>query len=345
MQVEEVYSFAERPKNIILLIGDGFGVGQLSALLYQNGNRCNLEAFPYMGWHKPTAANDLITDSAASGTAMATGVKTFNSAIGVDTDTLPVPTILEQAEERGLATGLIVTSPITHATPAAFIAHQSLRILNEAIAEDILKTEVDLLIGGGQKYFERRKDDRDLMRELKNKGYFVSSYFDIDLSQIHRLDQRRNFVYFTADVQPVSAMQGRNYLPMAAELALPFLRDRSEKGFFLMIEGSQIDWAGHAKDAPMLLAELRDFDDTIREALEFAAKDRETLVIVTGDHECGGVAVQPGSRLKKVELAFTTNGHTASLVPVFAYGPKAELFTGIYDNTQIYHKMVEAWGW
>lgn len=340
-----VADFAEKPKNIVLLIGDGFGLAQMSAMLYQNGNKCSLDAFPVIGLHKATSYDDLITDSAAGATAFSCGVKTYNAAIGVDKDTIPCRTILEQSEDRGMATGLVVTSPVTHATPAAFFGHVPLRILNEDIAEDFMDTEIDLFIGGGQKYFERREDERNLVKELEDKGYNIASYFDTDLVHIHHIDKKRNFGYFSADNQPVSAIQGRNYLPYAAHLALPYLDARSDKGFFLMIEGSQIDWGGHAKDAPMMLAELKDFDATIKEVLQFAAADRETLVIVTGDHECGGVAIQPGSKFKKVDLAFTTNGHTATLVPVFAYGPKAELFRGFYDNTQVYFKMVEALGW
>ncbi len=321
------------------------GLAQMSALMYQNGNRCSLEAFPVIGLHKATSYDNLITDSAAGATAFSCGVKTYNAAIGMDKDTLACRTILEQAEDRQMATGMVVTSPITHATPASFIAHVPVRTLNEEIAEDFMDTEIDLFIGGGQRYFERRADDRNLIKELEAKGYSIYSYFTTDLSRIHRLDKKRNFAYFSADNQPVSAIQGRTYLPYAARLAMPFLDARSEKGFFLMIEGSQIDWGGHAKDAPMMLAELKDFDDTIKEVLKFAALDRETLVIVTGDHECGGVTIQPGSKFKKLDLAFSTNGHTASLVPVYAYGPKAELFRGTYDNTQIYFKMVEALGW
>lgn len=345
VQVTGVQDFAEKPKNIVLLIGDGFALPQMSAMLYQNGNRCSLDAFPVVGLHKATSYDNLITDSAAGATAFACGSKTYNGAVGVDKDTVPCFSILEQAEERGMATGMIVTSPITHATPAAFIGHEWLRTMNEAIALDILESGIDLLIGGGEKYFDRRDDNRNLVNELMAKGYIVGSYFDIDIINIGRLDRRHNFAYFTSDIQPISASQGRDYLPHASRMSLPFLKARSDRGFFLMIEGSQIDWGGHAKDAPMMLAELKDFDDTIWEVLKFAANDRETLVIVTGDHECGGVAIEEGSKMKKVNLAFTTNAHTATLVPVFAFGPGAELFHGIYDNTQVYFKMVEALGW
>ncbi|MFZ2899518.1 MAG: alkaline phosphatase [Saprospiraceae bacterium] len=345
VQVTAVQDFAEKPKNIILLIGDGFALPQMSAMLYQNGNRSSLEAFPVVGLHKATSYDELITDSAAGATAFACGVKTYNGAVGVDKDTVPCFSILEQAEERSMATGIIVTSPLTHATPAAFVGHEWLRTLNEAIAEDIVKSGVDLLIGGGEKYFDRREDDRNLVNELMAKGYIVGSYFDIDLITIGKLDRRHNFAYFTSDIQPISAQQGRDYLPHAARLSLPFLKARSDKGFFLMIEGSQIDWGGHARDAGMMLGELKDFDETIWEVLKFAAKDRETLVIVTGDHECGGVALEEGTKLKKVNIKFAANAHTAALVPVYAYGPGAHLFHGIYDNTQVYFKMVEALGW
>ena len=345
VQTEPAGAFSGRPKNIILVIGDGFALSQLSAMIYENNNTSCLESFPVVGLHKATAADNLITDSAAGATAFACGCKTYNAAIGVNVDTIPCKTILEQAESRGMATGLIATSPITHATPAAFFAHQPLRVMNEAIAADLLNTEIDLLIAGGQRYFSRRKDDKNLLNPLKKKGYDLYSYFDVDLLSIRTLNRNRNFAYFSADNQPLSAISGRKYLPHAVHLSLPYLKNRSDVGFFVMIEGSQIDWAGHAKDGPMMIEELIDFEESLKEVVKFAKRDRETLVIVTGDHETGGTTILPESKFKRVKLAFSTNGHTAALVPVFAYGPKAEVFRGIYDNTQIYYKMVEALGW
>ncbi len=334
----------KHPRNVILLIGDGMGLTQISAALYFNGNKLHLEQFPVTGLHKSYSFDDLITDSAAGATAFACGVKTYNGAIGVNQNGQPVKTILEEAEERGWATGLIATSSITHATPASFIAHVKSRADMQDIAEDFLRTEIDLFIGGGKKYFDRReKDDRNLYRELEAKGYQISDYSKEDLPKI-TLDARKNFGYFTADAEPLPFAQGRDYLVPAAKLAPAFLEKRSKKGFFLMIEGSQIDWGGHANDSDYIIQEMLDFDNAIGVILEFAKQSGETLVIVTADHETGGYAINTGSAMGKIVPGFTTDKHTGALIPVFAYGPGAELFSGIYENTAIYEKMRLALG-
>jgi alkaline phosphatase len=332
-------------KNIILLIGDGMGLGQISAGVYGMGNKTILEKFPVIGLQKTTASDNLITDSAAAATAIACGEKTYNNAIGESADGKPCKSILEEAEEKGLATGMVVTSSIVHATPAAFIAHVGTRNFYEDIAEDFLKTDIDLFIGGGKQFFDRRdKDERNLIKELEKKGFSIYDYFNHDLLKV-KPSIHKNFGFFTADNQPLPASQGRDYLPYAAQLALNFLQQRSDKGFFVMIEGSQIDWSGHANQAFSLVDEMRDFDKTIAQALAFAQKDKQTLVIVTADHETGGLSINEGSTMNKMDIQFTTNGHTGTMVPVFAYGPGAELFRGIYDNTTIYTKMRTALGW
>lgn len=334
----------ERPKNVILMIGDGMGLSQITAGMYMNGNRLNLEKFPIVGLHKSYSSDDLITDSAAGATAFSAGVKTYNGAIAVDKDTKVVPTILEEAERRGFATGLVATSTIVHATPASFIAHVDSRTRYEDIAADFLKTEIDYFVGGGKKYFDRRQtDDRDLYRELQQKGYYVSDYFKEDFEEIV-VDFDRNFAYFTADSDPLPVSKGRDYLIPASKLAPIFLSNHSKKGFFLMIEGAQIDWGGHANNSDYIISETIEFDRAIGEIFEFAEEDGETLVIVTADHETGGYALNPGSTMDSIRAGFTTDYHTASLIPVFAYGPGADLFGGIYENTAIYDKMRFALG-
>ncbi len=327
------------PKNIILLIGDGMGLTQISAGLYMNNNQLHLEDFPVIGLHKPYAFDKLITDSAAGATAFSCGVKTYNGAIGVDADTLPVTNILEEAEARGMATGLIATSTITHATPAAFIAHVSSRRMMEEIATCFLKTELELFVGGGLKYFNRRKsDDRNLVQELEQRGYRVSNHVLEDFDQM-AIDYNKPLAYFTADADPLPAAQGRDYLLPASKLAPLFLKKASQKGFFLMIEGAQIDWGGHANNSDYIISEMIDFDRAVGAVLEFAKNDGETLVIVTSDHETGGYAINPGSKMGDIKGAFTSDYHTATLIPVFAYGPGAQFFSGIYENTAIHHKM------
>lgn len=332
-----------KAKNIILIIGDGMGLTQISAEIYETGSS-SLERFPVVGLQKTISASNLITDSAAAATAMACGKKTFNNAIGMDSDNTPCESILMEAEKKGYATGMVVTSSIVHATPAAFVAHQPSRNFYEAIAADFMKSDIDLIIGGGKQFFSRREsDDRDLIRELKDRDVAVYDYFYHDLMKLKPAITKR-FAYFTADNQPLPAFQGRDYLPHATRLSLDYLSQRSEQGFFLMIEGSQIDWSCHANQGTPMLEEMKDFDKAVRLALAFAKKDGNTLVVVTADHETGGLAINQGSQFKKLNLAFTTNGHTGVMVPVFAYGPGSELFRGIYDNTQIYFKMKEALG-
>lgn len=339
-------SLIVQPKNIILMIGDGMGLSQISATMYANKNKTILEKFPVVGFHKSYAASDLVTDSAAGATAFSCGVKTYNGAIGLKVDSTTVcKTILEEAEERGLATGLVVTSTVVHATPASFIAHEKLRVFYEAIAKGFMNTEIDFVVGGGKKYFDRREEDNlNLYNALIKKGYFVTDFLEEKLENL-RVDYKKNFFYFTADSEPLPANQGRRYLSYASKLGANFLNKHSDEGFFMMIEGSQIDWAGHANQAKMVIQETKDFNHAIEKVLDFAEKDKETLVIITADHETGGFAIQNGSTMKKLDIAFTTNGHTAAMIPVFAFGPKSELFSGIYENTAIYDKMREAYGW
>lgn len=336
--------FAKRPKNIILLIGDGMSLAQISAAMYSTKDPFYLEQFPVIGLHKTHSSSNLITDSAAAATTFATGKKTYNNAIGVGIDSLPLYTILEEARDRNMATGLVTTAPITHATPASFAAHQLNRVFSENIALDLSESGVDLMIGGGQKYFERRDDDRDLLEEMQEKGYRTESYFYRELDNI-TLNAEDKLIYFSADGTPLSVEQGRNYLPFASRFATHFLERRSEKGFFLMLESGQIDWGGHANDGKRVVSETLEFNKVIGNILRYAAADKETLVIVTADHETGGLALNPKSKMGRPRMVFNTNGHTAQLTPIFAYGPQAQLFSGLYDNTMIYHKMRKAFGW
>ena len=211
----------------------------------------------------------------------------------------------------------------------------------EDIANAFLKTEVDFLVGGGKKYFDRRKDGKNLYQQLEDDGYFVTNYFKEDLAQIV-VDFNKKFAYFTADGDPEMATRGRDYLVPASKLGSIFLNNHTDKGFFLMIEAAQIDWGGHAKNSEYIINEMIDFDRAIGEVLEFAREDGETLVIVTADHETGGYSINQGSSMDTIVAGFTTDYHTASLIPVFAYGPAAQLFSGIYENTAIHDKIRQA---
>jgi alkaline phosphatase len=332
--------FAERPKNIIFLIGDGMGLSQMSAHIYWKGvNKTIFEKMPIVGFHKSHSCDDLVTDSAAGATAFSCGKKTTNGAIGVLPDSLPCTTILEDLDHKGYATGMVVACTATHATPASFIAHRELRAFTDEIALDFLKTPMDCFIGGGGALFYDRADKLNLVDSLKQKGYMVRK--GTNLSKLP-WDGEFPFFLFTHDREPPTASGGREYMPKATALVASYLKKRSDKGFFMMVEGSQIDWACHANDRNWLRNEMEDFDKTVMAAMEFAAADKETLVVVTGDHECGGLSLNQGDTKKSFKPYFANRRHSAALVPVYAYGPGAALFQGIYDNTLIYGKMREA---
>jgi len=327
-----------KPHNVIFLIGDGMGLPQITGAMYMNDNKTIFERFKNVGFHKSHSADNLVTDSAAGAAAFASGVKTNNGYLGVDPHKKSVPTILEMAENKGVATGMVVTCSMTHATPAAFIAHIPGRQDKEAIALQFLNTPIDLFIGGGENAFTHRADGRDLVSELTTKGYVIYDLAHVPIEDLD-INTKKNIGFFTSDDEPGSSTGGRNYDLTATKKALSFLNDRSPSGFFLMIEGSQIDWGGHDNDANYVVTELHAFEKMIAEALDFAEKDGNTLVIVTADHETGGFAVNPGSKLNHIEVAFTTKSHTAMMIPVFAEGPGAELFRGIYENTDIFFKL------
>lgn len=330
----------KKAKNIIFLIGDGMGISQIYAGLTANKGSLNLERIKYIGLCKTNSANSYITDSGAGATAFATGKKTNDFAIGVDVNGMPLPTIIEIAEDHGLATGMVVTSSITHATPAAFIAHQPNREMHEEIAADFLKTDIDVFIGGGSKYFNQRSDGINLIDTLKANGYDV--FFDIDAISQNNISKLACFI---AKDKPVKISDGRgDYLSKASMIAINIL-NKNKKGFFLMIEGSQIDWGGHANDVQYIIDEMLDFDKVIGLVLDFAQKNGQTLVVIAGDHETGGLAINNGDFSSgTVNATFTTKNHTGVMVPVFAFGPGAENFIGIYHNNTIFDKFINIFG-
>ena len=325
-------------KNIILMIGDGMGVTQIYAGYTANKGKLNLENATYVGFSKTYSANSYITDSGAGGTAISTGVKTKNGAIGVDTMGQPVKTILESAKENGLATGLVATSAITHATPASFIAHVPDRNEYVTIARDFIGSDIDIFIGGGKEFFEGKEEN--ISDDLRKQGYRIG----YNLDSINP-DDTANIGCLAADDGLPRMLDGRgDYLPEATDIALKKL-SQSDKGFFIMIEGSQIDWGGHDKDIDYVVTEMLDFDKAIGEAFAFADKNPGTLVIVTADHETGGLSIIGGDLATgEMTTNFSTDHHSSVMVPVFAYGTGAEEFAGIYENTDIYHKMMKVFG-
>ncbi len=327
-------------KNIILMIGDGMGTSQIySAFIARKGN-LKMKNFPITGFSITYSANDLITDSAAGATAMATGTKTNNGMVGVDPDNNRLENIIEIVEKYGKSTGLVATSTITHATPASFIAHVESRNDYERIAWQFLETDIDVFVGGGAVHFSERLDQRNLTFDLAKKGYELC--YSMEALDTATSDKIAGLVY---EGSPPTMLEGRrDMLSKSTKKALEVL-SRNENGFFLMVEASQIDWGNHQNNIAYQTLEVVDFDDVIGEVLEYAQEDGETLVIVTADHETGGLGIN-GGNLKKGELdpGYTTMGHTGVMVPVLAYGPRSELFTGIYDNTEIFFKMLKALG-
>lgn len=330
----------QKPKNIILMIGDGMGVTQVYAGMTVNKGSLNIEQCKNIGFSKTNSSSDYITDSGAGGTAISTGSKTYNGAIGVDHDTIPQKTILEYAEDNDKTTGLVATSTITHATPASFIAHTKLRYMYEAIAADFLKTDIDVFIGGGLDHFNKRSDSLDLTTSLTEKSYQL--VYNLDGLEKIKSGKLAGLIYEGA---PPKYSEGRGeMLSISSNKAIEILKQNKE-GFFLMIEGSQIDWGGHGNDAKYVVDEMLDFDRTIGEVLEFAKADGNTLVIITADHETGGMTLTGGSIEKgEVEAAFSSGHHTSVMVPVFAFGPGSDDFRGIYENTELFNKMMDAFG-
>jgi len=326
----------KQPKNIILMIGDGMGLAHVYSAMTANGGHLFLENFKNIGFSKTYSSDNYITDSAAGGTALSSGIKTYNGAIGVDPDKKPVTNIREMAEKKGLKTGLVSTSAITHATPASFIAHASSRSSYEDIAADFLKTNIDVFIGGGIKNFEDRKDGKNLSKELKDKGYQVL----YNIEDIQKIKSGK-LAGFTAQEHDAPMPERGEILVPATQTAINLL-SQGNKGFFLMIEGSEIDFLAHENKTPGVVLETLDFDRAIGAALKFAASNGETLIIVTADHETGGMTLNGGDyKTGKVIGKFTSGGHTGIAVPVYAFGPGAEQFTGFMENTDIAKKMMK----
>lgn len=321
---------SKKPKNIIFLIGDGMGVSQVTAGLTANGGHLFLDNFKHVGFSQTQSTDNYVTDSAAGGTALACGERTYNGAIGVDANKEPIQSALVVADKNGKATALVSTSCITHATPASFIAHQPDRNLYEEIAADFLNTDIDVFIGGGYDHFTKRKDGKDLTVDLKAKGYQVLTNMN-DIKEV----KSGKLAGLVAPVHTSPMPERSSMLEDATETALNII-SQNKKGYFIMIEGSQIDWGGHANSTDYVVREMLDFDNAIGRALAYAAKDGETLVVVTADHETGGMALLGGDMSTGlVEGEYNTHHHSATMVPVFAFGPGADKFTGIMKNSDI----------
>lgn len=327
-------------RNIIYMIGDGMGVAQITAAMIDGGyGPVNLERATAVGLLKTFSANDLVTDSAAGGTALATGTKTNNGTIGLGPQGDTLRSVLCAAASKGWATGLVVTSYITDATPASFYAHVPSRKMLDSIAVQFLDSGVDVAMGGGLSYFspDRREDGRDLLAELRERGYTVAT----DFEETAAVTDGR-LVGLFSETYMNYAQDGRDdYLSRATAKTLEILGNNSgDNGFLLMVEGSLIDYAGHDNDAGRVISEVRDFDRAVGVAFDYADRHPGTLVIVTADHETGGLTMPSGDIVAMEELAgiahkFSSGNHSACMVPLFAYGTGAEALSRVMDNTEV----------
>lgn len=323
----------QRPKNIIILIGDGMGANYVSASVLNMPNS-PFRKFTSVGFSITCAADKLVTDSAPGATAISTGHRTNSYYVGVDTLGNPLTTLFEEAERLNISTGLVVTCTVTHATPAAFVAHAVNRKEEKEIAKQFLNIDVDVVIGGGAKYFSEHDTSgsgSNCLDLLKQKGYDIYQHSDEFLASY---PTKKYYALF--EDEQLNRAKDRNYsLADLTKKALPLL-SQNENGFILMVEGSQIDWGGHENNQDYLMSELNDFCGAIDVALEFSEENNNTLVLVTADHETGGMSIIDGKPDgSEITMKFTTTGHTAEMVGVFAKGPGEELFRGVYDNYMI----------
>ncbi|VAW59481.1 Alkaline phosphatase [hydrothermal vent metagenome] len=352
---------SRRVKNIILMIGDGMGAEhrQLARIIQHNKSAEQaMNRLLIKGEVRTSAFKGRVTDSAASATAMATGHKTRNGIIGLGPDLNHFGNIVEDAKAKGKATGLVTTTHITHATPAAFVAHTGSRKNMLEIADQISLAEVDVLMGGGEVYFlpesetgcsvqaGKRTDGKNLIKMLQSSGYS----FICNENMLKALDTQ-----FPRRVLGLFGAEGLQR-PISPNLAL--MTDKSiellsqyPQGFFLMIEGGQIDWASHDNDAEKLMQSLRGFDQAVKVASDFALSRDDTLIIVTADHETGGLQINRNSDGQgpfvdrmgvKFYINWATHRHTAANVPLIAAGPMSVLLEGDIDNTDIYQVMLKA---
>lgn len=321
-------------RNIILMIGDGMSLMHIYSAWTANHGKLWIENCQATGLSKTYCANRLITDSGAGGTAMATGHKTNYHSVGVDTAGKPLPTLVDLAKSKGMSTGIAVTCRLWDATPADFCCHNSDRDQEEDIIADYVTCGADYVVGGGAQKFENREDGRNIFKELEAKGYQVAHSWE----ECKRITSGKIFAVTDSVDTPLPAERGDRLAQSA--LKGMNLMNQNPKGFFMMIEGSQLDDYGHFNDLNLLMQETHDFDRTIGKVFEWAAKDGETLVVVTADHETGGLTLIGGDLNKgEIQCKFSTTEHSGVMVPVYAFGPGAEQFTGIYENTDIYKKI------
>lgn len=324
----------KKVKNVVLMIGDGMSLMHVYSAWTANRGKLYLDNSQVVGLSKTYCANKLITDSGAGGTAIAIGQKTNYHSVGVDAQGNEQPSLITLAKQKGLSAGIAVTCRLWDATPADFCCHNVDRDEEYDLIADYVNCGADYVIGGGAEKFENRPDGRNIFQELEAKGYQVARNWE----EAQALKDGKIFAVTDPKDTPVPAERG-DRLAQSALKGMDIM-DKNKKGFFMMIEGSQLDDYGHFNDLGLLMEETHDFDRTVGKVFEWAAKDGETLVVVTADHETGGLTLVDGDLQKgEIKCKFSTGSHSGVMVPVYAFGPGSEHFTGLYENTAIFDKI------
>jgi alkaline phosphatase len=316
-------------KQVLLLIGDGNGLAQISSGIVANGGELTLTQLRTIGLVKTQAADDFTTDSASGATAMSTGQKANNRALGLNASGDSIPNLPYFLSQKGFRTGLVTNDELTGATPAAFYAHHPERDAAVEIAGFLPTSALNLVIGGGGRHFKKEK--------LSQAGFTLVS----DLQELGEVKESRVAHFASQGGMPAMEAGRGNFLSQAFLQASSYL-GKGKTPFFLMLEAAKIDSGGHANAPSTIVTELLDFDRAIAEAIRYADMHPGTLVLVTADHETGGVSIPQGDlERREVELAFHSDDHTGILVPLFAYGARSRAFAGVYDNTEIFHRLLK----
>lgn len=322
------------PKNIIFMIGDGMGLEQVSTAWTANRGELNMEQMPYVGLQRTYCLNWLVTDSAAAGTALASGNKTNKGMIATLPDGTELDTMMDFAKRAGKRTGVVVVCRLNDATPATFCCNNINRDEAEEITADYLDCGVDFIAGGGMDYWRtKRTDGRDIFAEIGQKGY--NTYESVEaLMGAEELP----VAAVVAPLELPSALSGERgdmFRQMTAK-SLEMLSKDNDEGFVLMVEGSCIDDWLHANRVDAAVEEILDFDRVVGDVLQWAEKDGETLVVVTADHATGAMTLLWGDiATGTVEVNFANEGHNGMMVPFFAYGAGAEKFDGVMENAEL----------
>ena len=358
-------------KNVIYLIGDGMGFGAVTSLLLTEDEPTGFEQAHVIGLSETCSANNYVTDSAAGGTALATGTRTNNGYVGADPEGNQLTSVLRKAQTYGMKTGIVVNTPLTEATPGSFYAGVTSRKMVFDIAKQFTESQVDVAIGGGLDHFIARPDSLDLTATLIEKGYDVYLNWEtvlntesdkfvgiLPLYDLHRREENNGtasaaegqevclaaqMAAINEDVNATHLSEPTVYLEKATVKALDVLSRNNKDGFFLMIESAIIDGYGHNNDGEGMVVEMQEFGRTLNAMIDYVNKHPETLLVVTADHETGGTGVYYNGHKPANEgplrLNFSTSGHTGTVVPIFAYGAGAENFAGVMKNTDIPKKI------